>query len=293
MTWLIWFVLIPTLLALCGAGLARYGVGRWARRVQRLTGQLDAAGAAAPTPAGIPARFHSLELDGLPAPVQRYFRAVLKEGQPIVSAASIGLTGNINMSAEGEQWKPFQSQQRVVTHRPGFLWDACVTMRPGMKVHVLDSYIAGTGLMQASMFGLFTVARVEGEGGIASAELMRYLAEAVWYPTALLPSQGIRWNAIDAQTATATLVDGPLTLTLLFRFNELGLIDSVRADERSGMVNGKVVMTPWECRVARYALREGMTVPSVGEAAWIRPEGRSPYFHGALTSLTYEFAAQP
>jgi hypothetical protein len=292
MTWLLCFVLIVGSLALCAAGLGKYGVRRWTRDVQFLTDKLDAAGIHPQTGAGIPTRFHASELDGLPAVVQRYFRAVLKEGQPIVTAASIGMTGNLNMSAKAEQWKPFQSQQRVVTQRGGFLWNACVKLWPGVKVHVLDSYISGTGRMRASMLGLFTVAKVEGQGGIANAELMRYFAEAVWYPTALLPSQGVRWNAVDAQSATATLIDGPLTLTLLFRFNETGVIDSVHADARGGMVGGKVVMMPWECRVARYAMCEGMTVPGVGEAAWIRPEGRSPYFHGAITSLTYEFAPQ-
>ena len=292
MTWALWLALFSSLVALCAAGLIRYGVRRWTRSVQLVAGRLDAARISARTEAGIPTRFHSGELEGLPAVVQRYFRAVLNEGQPIVSAASFGMTGNLNMSAKDEQWKPFQSQQRVVTRRSGFLWNACVTLWPGVTVRVLDSYIAGTGLMHASMFGLFTVGRVEGQGEIANAELMRYFAEAVWYPTALLPSQGVHWNAVDAQSATATLVDGPLTLTLLFRFNENGLVDSVHADARGGTVDGKFVMMPWECRMARYATCEGMTVPGVGEAAWIRPEGRSPYFHGALTSLTYEFVPQ-
>ncbi len=34
-------------------------------------------------------RFDAHELEGLPAPVQRYFHAVLTEGQPIIAAATI------------------------------------------------------------------------------------------------------------------------------------------------------------------------------------------------------------
>jgi hypothetical protein len=286
------FALVSSLVALGAAGLVSHGIRRWNRRIQLLTATLDAAGSSARNAAAIPTRFHSRELEGLPEAVQRYFRAVLKEGQPIVAAAWISMTGNLNMSSKGERWKSFLSRQRVVTRRSGFLWNACVTLRPGVKVHVLDSYIAGTGRMHASMFGLFSVAKVEGQGGIANAELMRYFAEAVWYPTALLPSQGVQWKAVDAQSATATLVDGPLSLTLLFRFNEIGLVDSVHADARGGMVDGKVVMMPWECRVAQYTMYDGMMVPGVGEAAWIRAHGRSPYFHGVLTSLIYEFVPQ-
>ena len=93
----------------------------------------------------------------------------------------------------------------------------------------------------------------------------------------------------DGTSSNATLMDGPLTLTLLFRFNDAGLIDSVSAEARGGMVVQEVVMTPWECGMSNYEVRSGMTVPITGEAAWVRPEGRKRYFIGPITSLTYEF----
>lgn len=40
---------------------------------------------------------------------------------------------------------------------------------------------------------------------LAEGEFMRFFAEAAWYPTALLPSQGVRWQAVDAHTASARL----------------------------------------------------------------------------------------
>ena len=240
-----------------------------------------------PAPAG---RYDAREIDGLPAPVQRYFRAVLKDRQPLIAAARFELAGTINMSATGEQWKPFTSTQRVVTHRPGFLWNGRVSMLPGLTANVHDSYIAGVGTLQAAMLGLFTVAEVQGAGEIARGELMRYFAEMPWYPTALLPSQGVRWVAVDDRSAKATLVDGTVTLTLLFRFDEAGLITSVHADARGAGVGKDMVILPWDCRVSNYQRRDGMMVPTRGEAAWLRPEGRKPYFIGSLRSLVYEFS---
>jgi hypothetical protein len=73
--------------------------------------------------------------------VQEYFRAVLKDGQPIVSAVSVEHSGTFNMSE--------------------------------------------------------TLVNLRGTPEIAQGELMRFLAEAAWYPTALLPSQGVQWKAID------------------------------------------------------------------------------------------------
>ena len=290
MTWLLWLGLVLCLLAVATVGLSAYGAKRWTGTTRTLTSRLEAArldDRVRPLP---PARFDSRELEGLPAPVQRYFRAVLKEGQPIIAAATVELAGTLNMSATGEQWKAFTSRQRIVIGRPGFLWDARVSMLPGLAVRVVDGYIAGEGLLHAAVLGLFTVADVHGGGEIARGELMRFFAEMAWYPTALLPSQGVRWDAIGDRSANATIVDGPLTLSLLFSFNDVGLIDSAHAEARGAMVGKEVVMVPWEGRWSNYQARDGMTVPITGEAAWLRPEGRKPYFLGKITSLTYEFS---
>ena len=140
-------VCVPAVVAVV---LTAIGSKRWADRMAALSRGLEAArndGTAKPP---YPTHYDARELEGLPAPVQRYFRAVLKDGQPIVCAVTIEMAGTINMSATAEQWKPFTSKQRVVTRRAGFMWDAQISMLPGMKVHVVDSYIAGKGLVQAA-----------------------------------------------------------------------------------------------------------------------------------------------
>jgi hypothetical protein len=282
-------------LALVAVGLSVYGARRWAGEIQVLEGKLEAGRIderreQKREEQSPPTRYDAHELEGLPAPVQRYFRAVLKDGQPFITAVTIDMAGTFNLSPTGEQWKPFTSRQRVTARRPGFLWDAKISMLPGMKVRVVDSYIAGGGLLHATIQGLFTMAEMRGEGEIARGELMRWFAEVAWYPTALLPSQGVRWEAVDDRSANATVVDGPLTLTLLFRFNDAGLIGSFRAEARGGMVGDKMVMAPWEGSWSNYQTQSGVQVPFTGEVAWMRPEGRKPYFIGMVTALTFEFA---
>ena len=277
-----WTALGIGLLVAAGAGLAAFGSLRWASATKMQMALLDAAKLPAP-----PGRYDPREIDGLPAPVQRYFRAVLKDGQPLIAAATFKLAGKINMSAVGgEQWKPFTSTQRAVIHRPGFLWNGHVAMLPGIAAQVHDSYIAGVGTLHAAMLGLFTVAQVQGGGEIARGELMRYFGEMPWYPTALLPSQGMRWAEVDDRSANATLVDGPISLTLLFRFDAAGLITSVHADARGSGAGKDMVMLPWDCTVSNYQLRNEMMVPTRGGAT----KGGQPYFVGDLTSMVYEFS---
>ena len=286
MTWMTWIALGVGVLLVAVVVLVLIGNAIWASATTKQMALLDAARVSMPSSC-----YDAREIEGLPAPVLRYFRAVLKDGQPMISAATFDLAGTLNMSASGgEDWKQFTSAQRAVVHRPGFLWNGHVSMFPGLVAHVHDSYIAGTGRLHAAMLGLLTVADLQGGGEIARGELMRYFAEAIWYPTALLPSQGVLWEAMDDRSANATLVDGAITLTLLFKFDDAGLVMSVHADARGAGVGKDMVMLPWECSASNYQLRNGMMVPTVGEAAWIRPDGRKPYFIGKLTSLTYEFA---
>ncbi len=296
MTSLLWIGLVVRVLAVAAvaaAGLIAFGSKRWADRMAALARGLEAGrrdGTVKPPHPNDTTHYDAHELEGLPAPVQRYFRAVLKDGQPVVSAVTIEMAGTINMSATAERWQPFTSKQRVVTHRAGFMWDARISMLPAIKVHVVDSYIAGKGLVQAALLGLFTVADMGGGGEMARGEFMRFFAETPWYPTALLPSQGVQWAAVDGASAKATLADGSVTLTLLFHFNDAGLIDSVRAAARGGMVGKKMLMRPWQCGLSNYQVRNGMTVPITGEAAWVRSDGRKTYFIGSVKSMAYEFA---
>jgi hypothetical protein len=285
MKWAVIGMTILVLLLVLAIGAAIYGSRRWEQGTRAILTELEAA-RMSPSPAHYDAR----ELDGLPAPVQRYFRAALKNGQPIVAAASVTHSGTFNMSETAEQWKPFTSKQRVITRRPGFDWDARIMMFPGVAAHVHDAYIAGEGLLRGALFGLIPVVNMADTPEIARGELLRFFAEMAWYPTALLPSQGVRWDAVDDTSARATLADGKLAVSLLFRFNADGLIDTVRAESRDRVVDGKTSSAPWQGRFWNYAERGGMRVPLDGEVAWLLPEGAMPYWRGTTTTVNYEFA---
>ena len=284
MGWKVLIVAIVVLVFLITLAIL-YGAKRW----QSDTGELYAKLDAARVPIA-PESYDPRELENLPPPVQRYFRTVLKEGQPLIAAVSVEQTGTFNMSETGERWKPFTSTQRIITRRPGFVWDARIRMAPAMTAFVHDAYVAGEGVLTAKLFGFLTVMEQSATPELAQGELMRFFAEAAWYPTALLPSQGVQWESVDDASARATLKDGQTTLTMLFRFAENGLIESVRAEARGRIVAGAVIPTPWEGRWSNYERHDGMRIPIEGEVMWMLPEGPKPYWRGRITRLRYEFA---
>ncbi len=256
----------------------------WGRATSALHCQLEAA-----RRPSLGARYDERELEALPAPVQRYLRQVLTDGQPVITAVTLTHRGEFNLSETGERWRPFTSHQRVITQRPGFVWNASVSFLPGVRVRVHDAYVTGEGLLRPTLFGLFALFELRGPGDVAQGEFMRFFAETAWYPTALLPSQGVRWEPIDEHSARATMVDGSNSVTLDFRFGPDGLMTACRAAARARTVGKTTVMTPWEGRWSNYQVRDGMKVPLTGEVAWLLPGRDAPYWKGTVEALGYEF----
>ena len=156
----------------------------------------------------------------LPPPVARYFKHVLFDDQTLIGIARMHQSGMLRTNMKNDTWSSFTAHQIVVPPAAGFIWNAKVGMPLGAHVRVLDSYCAGEGAGRVTILSAFVVASDAGNPELNSGALHRYLAEAVWYPTALLPQSGVVWNPIDDRSATAILTDSGITVSLEFRFNE-------------------------------------------------------------------------
>lgn len=231
------------------------------------------------------------DLAGLPAPVRRYFETVLRDGQPRISTARIEQHGEIRLGDDAASWHPFDATEWFTVDPPGFVWDATVRVAPLLSVRVLDRYREGRGGLEARLVSLVPVADAEPGPLLDEGELVRYLAEAVWLPTALLPDAGVTWRGIDDETAEATLVDGETTATLTVHVNDRGLIDRVHAAARPREVDGEHVPTPWTGTFEEYGERDGMLVPTRGSVGWDLPDGHRPYWRGTVRSVAYSAGA--
>jgi hypothetical protein len=60
-------------------------------------------------------------------------------------------------------------------------------MLPGVPVFVRDGFVESRGSMHGAVWGLIPMVTAEGTPMPASSALQRYLGEAAWFPTAMLP----------------------------------------------------------------------------------------------------------
>ena len=276
-----------TLLSIVAAVGAVLGTAafRWSRQSRDVSDRLHAR---AP---GVVAGVSLADLADLPPPVQRYFRLVLREGQPRIQAVQLRQEGQFLTRPESNGWAPFTATHEIVPGAPGFQWDARIRMVPGIAVRVRDAFVGGAGSMYGAVLGVVPVVNMRDTPDIAAAALQRYLAEAVWAPTALLPAAGVTWIAVDDSTARASLTAGRVTATLDFHFGGDGLVASVSTEARGRAVGHAIVPTPWQGRWFQWVERAGMLVPVVGEVEWLLPSGAQPYWRGRVTHYAARFDA--
>jgi hypothetical protein len=224
----------------------------------------------------------------LPAPVARYLRHTVVPGQAPVRIAEFTQEGELFLNGT---WRPMHATQIVTTAMPNFVWDAQIEMAPLPLATVLvrDSYILGRASMRARLLAVRTVADASNSPALDAGSLMRYLGEAVWIPSRLLPGNGLTWEGVDDHQAIATLVDHDTNVSLRFTVNDEGDITQIDSPARFREVNGRYVQTPWRVRALGYETVNGVRVMSPAEAEWTLPEGPQPYWRARLTHVAYSY----
>ncbi len=271
-------------LVIVAIAVLRISASRWnsrtAAQIAELTRESQRAGTTT---------YDSAQLQGLPAPVERYFRTVLRDGQPLIRRAQLRQRGQFLVRPTPDGWRPFVATETFVTNPAGFVWDARIQMAPGLPVRVRDGFVAGRGSMHASVLAVWSLAAVENTADVAAGALHRYLAEAVWLPTALLPTHGVTWSPIDDRHARASISAGNTTVSLDFAFGADGRVESVFTASRMRDVKGRAIPTPWRGRFTRYEQRDGMEIPIEGEVEWLLPDGPQVYWRGEITDAKFEY----
>lgn len=257
-------------------------MNRWQAASREAVSQLVASRHASPTESSAAGG-----LDALPAPVRRYLERSLPTGAHRDDVVGIDQQGEFRLGASERGWRPFTATQVFTTDPPGFCWDARIRAAPGLPVVVRDAYVSGRGSMHGALFGLITVARAEGTPEMAAGALQRYLAETMWFPSALVPGHGLAWKAVSDEAAVATLTDGETSVSLEFRFTAEGDISGFFTESRFREVGGRFVPTPWGGRVLAWAEHRGTRIASEVEVGWYVNGVFAPFYRGRVTGVRY------
>lgn len=185
--------------------------------------------------------------------------------------------------APDKGWSALTAEHTVSTAASGFVWHARVEMAPLVTAVVVDSYVSGSGRLEARLYGSAPVARAEGPE-TDRGELMRYLGELAWAPEAILYNRALRWRRLsDSEFEVSAESSGGLAAVRL-KLNEEGDITQAEAEDRPMGTGKESVPTPWRARVWDYADVGGFRIPRKAEVSWMLPEGEFVYWRGEVTA---------
>jgi hypothetical protein len=230
---------------------------------RRVAGEMSAlARGARETQALDPAR-----LAALPAPVRRYLEIALSGAKRPIRAVRLQHGGRFRPSLDGS-WLAIRGEQYFRADPPAFIWRGRVRIAPGVWIDARDRSVDGEANMLVSAESTITLADSRGPELDQSA-LLRLLGEMTWMPTALLDDRYVRWSAVDAERARATLEVNGRSVTGELTFGADGLPSEYRAGRYRDVGGGRAVLTPFVGRLSDYRRVGEVLVPHRVVGAWM------------------------
>jgi hypothetical protein len=225
------------------------------------------------------------EADRLPRCVRRYFEFAFASCRARARYARLTQRGEMR-GDEHQHWSPFRATESLDLAPRSFAWSATMLLFGVVPISIRDEYRTGRGASQARLAGLVPLAAQAGTPEVASASLLRYLAEGAWLPTLLLPSPHLQWEDRGELRARATLTDRGTTVFADFAFTDSGAITTVTA-VRYRDVHGIPILTPWVGRYRAYARVAGMMIPLAADVSWVLPGGEMNVWRGRIVRADY------
>ena len=221
------------------------------------------------------------QLKGLPEPVQRYFKYSLKEGQPYISTVRLTHGGTFKTGLD-KDWITIKGEQFYTVQEPGFLWKGTTSM-----FIARDRYISGKGGLTIYLLGIIKI--IHGEGPeYNQGELLRWLGECIWFPTAFLPSENLSWSPIDTNRARVSFKYNGLDIFYIVTFNKIGQITRL---ETKRYMNSEKLET-WAGVCGEYKEFNSVNIPSYIEGMWILSGKEFSYARFTIKNIEYNKKSQ-
>ena len=105
--------------------------------------------------------------------------------------------------------------------------------------------VAGEAGLEGRLFGALPIMRMTDSDTIFRGEAMRYLAELIWNPDAILLNRRLHWRVVDERTLPVVTGNDPRRCEVRLILDEAGDPIGMAADDRPRQGRPKVADCPW------------------------------------------------
>lgn len=223
------------------------------------------------------------DLAPLPAPVQRYLRAVGVVGQPAPRGFRAYFRGRIRSSASAT-WMGFEASQVSFLDEPTRLFFMHASMS-GVPVQVFHAFVGPRATMDVRVLGAVPMVHAEGAEMNRSETVTLLNDMAVLAPASLL-APSITWTPIDARRARASLTNADVTVGAELVFGDDGMLTDFVSDDRlQSQDDGSFRLLRWSTPLRAPRAFGPLRLASRAETRWHPPEGEWVYGEFELTQL--------
>jgi hypothetical protein len=247
-----WFGSIIVVLAL--VSLHFWSASQFKKHINNAIGDLKAGVSDGP-----------VDIKAIPALISNFAERAATGQRATPNVIHVRQHGEIRMQPDAK-WQSFSADQYFSVYEPGFIWLAKAKIAPLMNVVVVDSYVKGEGYLTARLFGSLPLASATGSE-LDRGELMRYIAELVWNPAAIVNNPQLQFTMADNNTVSISI--GQTNVNLFF--DDQGDIVRIYAPDRPRTVGKDSAPTAWEGRFFDYTQVGPYRLPKGGEVIDIEP----------------------
>ena len=223
------------------------------------------------------------DIEHLPPLLQSYIKKVGVIGKPEIHSVRLKQSGSFRTKPE-QKWMPLIAEQYYNPNSNSFVWFGKIKAAPMVSITGKDIFLNNKGHMVIKLLNIKTIGDAQGPE-VDEGELMRYISEIPWFPTAFL-NENLEWNQLDSSKVKVTMKLNDTEFNGIFHFDARGLLSKF-STRRYMDVDGKYLLKEWTPEYLDYEQRNGYLIPSRGKAIWLLESGAFCYFEGTITEIEY------
>ncbi len=230
--------------------------------------------------------FEDEDIEGLPEPLQRYFRHCGYLGKPRMSYMRVILKDVDFAMSVNKVLKIDYKQLNLVERPERFAYISSSLM--GIPFEGLDSFENCEGSMRGKLAKVIPLFNQRGEK-MDRACLATWLSECLMVPNAAL-QDFVKWEPIDDTHVGAVISWEGISAEGIFTFADTGELMSFSTGDRVNIdMEGKETKADWSALFIDYYSDNGILKPKTIQAVWHYQSGDNIYFNRNCSTALIEY----